>query len=128
MVIPYPWMRACAPDKICMHSKQSYSMNTHMSNIVDNCCICTHKPIDLFVFLPYFICLNSVLINRNRILKSPIQFLINWNWNFEKSVRFIIKRNRNSGKVLEFWFLLRFRSSIVTNELKDRGSLRRMPT
>ena len=69
--------------------------------------------VDLFVclFLPDFICLNPVLIDRNRIFKSPIRFLIDRNRNFEKSFRFLINRNRNSGKVPEFRFLIRFRSS-----------------
>ena len=60
-----------------------------------------------------FTCLNSVLIDRNLIFKSPIWFLINRNRNFEKSFRFLINRNRNSGKVPEFRFLIRFRSSPI---------------
>ena len=63
---------------------------------------------------------NEVLRNWNRnriswakfqIFSFPIWFLIDRNWNFERSFRFLINRNWNSGKVPEFGFLIRFRSS-----------------
>ena len=65
-----------------------------------------HTVVDKFIciFLPDF-------IDRNWIFKSPIRFLIDGNWNFEKSCRFLINWNRNYGKVPEFRFLIRFRSS-----------------
>ena len=74
-------------------------------------------------FLPDFIRLSPVLIDRNRNFKSQIQFLINRNRNFEKSLWFLINRNRNSGKVPEFRFLIRFRLSPRLHKFVDTNMI-----
>ena len=102
---------------MCNRYKHAYLQNNQIQRIHTCLILLTtalYAHASLFIclsFLPDFICLNPVLIDRNRIFKSPIRFLIDRNRNFEKSFRFLINRNRNSGKVPEFRFLIRFRSS-----------------
>ena len=102
---------------MCTSYKHAYIQNKHIQRIHTSLILLTtalyaHASRSICLsFLPDFICLNPVLIDQNRNFKNPIRFLINRNRNFENSFRFLINRNRNSGKVPEFRFLIRFRSS-----------------
>ena len=87
-------------------------MYTHISNIVDNCCLLTPKPIHLFVFFCHISSASIWFLLTGTKFSNPQScFLLTGTWNFENSVRFHINRNRNSGKVPEFGFLILFRSS-----------------
>ena len=96
LVISYAWVRACAPDTNMHTFKISiYNIYTHVWYCWQLLYIDTVVDQFACLILPNFICLNPVLIDRNRNFKSPIRFLIDWNRNFEGSFQFLI--NRNSG-------------------------------
>ena len=82
-----------------------------MSKIVDNCCLWTYKPINLFVFFAIFYLPLSGSYWPEPDFQIPNLVSYRPEHGILKSFRFLINQNRNSSKVLEFGFFIWFRSS-----------------
>ena len=101
-------------------------MYTHIFKIVDNCCLWTSKPINLFVFIAIFYLPLSGSYWPEPDFQIPNPVSYRPEYGILKSFRFLINRNQNSEKVPEFGFLIQFRSfssdgSVCANIIDTKG-------